>query len=76
VLAAIPRLLAAGLQPSNAQNANDYLPKQIIAKGYAQDHSRKSSQGPMNRLMGRGRLKRQIVGKYSNRTDRFGLVLT
>lgn len=75
VLSAFPRLLAAGIQPSDSPNANDYLPKQIIAKGYAQNHSREDLAKAMNRLMGTSRLRREVVGKYPNRAQRYGLVI-
>ncbi len=75
VLEAIPRLKAAGLLPTDAKNGQDYLPSQILAKGYAQGFSKKDLMGAMNRLMGAGRLRRDRVGTYSNRSPRFGLVI-
>lgn len=75
VLAGMTKLLAAGVQPSDARNANDYLPGQLILKGYAQGHSKKELAAAMNRLMGGGRLRREAIGKYSNRAPRFGLVI-
>ncbi len=76
VIAAFEKLLAAGLQPSDKPQAADYLPKQIIAKGYHQGHDRKELTKAMNRLMGAGRMRREVIGKYANRDPKHGLVLT
>jgi hypothetical protein len=59
---------------TDGPNSPDYLPRQILAKGFAEDHSKKELAAAMNQLMGAGRLRRDVVGKYSNRTPRFGLV--
>jgi RecA-family ATPase len=75
VLKAMPKLIAAGVLPSDGKTSGDYLPTQIIAKGYAEDHSKKELAAAMNRLMGSGRLRREVVSKYSNRAPRFGLVV-
>lgn len=75
LLSALPKLIAAGLFPTDGKTSGDYLPAQAIAKGYAQGHSRAELAGAMNRLMGKGRLAREVVGKYSNRAPRYGLVL-
>lgn len=76
LLNAMPRLLAAGLFPTDGKTANDYLPAQTIAKGYSQGYSRKELTAAMNRLMGAGKLKRDIIGKYSNRAPKYGLQIT
>ena len=75
LLAALPKLKAAGLFPTDGKTTGDYLPAQMIAKRYAQGHSKKELTDAMNRLMGAGRLRREIVGKYSNRMPRYGLVI-
>jgi RecA-family ATPase len=75
VLEAMPKLLAAGLLPTDAKNGADYLPTQIVAKKYAQGFSKKDLVSAMNRLMGAGRLRREKVGLYSNRSARYGLVM-
>lgn len=74
VLTGLAKLRAAGLLPTDARNSTDYLPTQILAKGFAENHSKKDLTSAMNRLMGTGRLKRDVVGKYSNRAPRQGLV--
>lgn len=75
VLDALPKLLRAGLQPSDKAQSSDYLPKKIVALGYHQDHTKAELTKAMNRLLGAGQLRRVEVGKYSNRTPRFGLVI-
>jgi RecA-family ATPase len=75
LLDALPRLQAVGVMPSDAKNSADYLPAQIIAKGYAQGQSKKDLATSMHRLMGAGRLHRDVVGKYSNRAPKYGLVI-
>jgi AAA domain/DnaB-like helicase N terminal domain len=74
VFKGLAKLKEAGLQPTDGKNSNDYLPAQIVAKGLAEGHSRKELESAMHRLMGNGSLKRAEVGRYSNRTPRFGLV--
>jgi hypothetical protein len=75
VLGALQKLAAAGILATDGVTSPDYLPKQIIAKGFANRHTKRDLTQAMNRLMGAGRLKRDIVGKYPNRSPRFGLVL-
>jgi len=69
------KLTQVGIFATDGPTSPDYLPKQIMAKGFAQQHTRKELTQAMNRLMGEGRLKRGVVGKYSNRNPRFGLVV-
>jgi RecA-family ATPase len=75
VLSAFPKLIAAGMQPSDKAQSSDFLPKRIIALGHHQDHTKAELTKAMNRLMGSGRLRRIEIGKYSNRTPRYGLVI-
>jgi hypothetical protein len=75
VLEALMKLTQVGIFATDGPTSPDYLPKQIMAKGFAQQHTRKELTQAMNRLMGEGRLKRGVVGKYSNRNPRFGLVV-
>ncbi len=77
VLTAFPRLLAMGLVPSDKAQATDYLPKQILAKGLAQNHSKKDLIAAMNRLMSAGKLRREKnAGLDSSRHPKPGLVMT
>jgi RecA-family ATPase len=76
VLTAFSKLIAAGMQPSDKAQSSDYLPKQVIALGYHQDHTKAELAKAMHRLMGSGRLRRVEIGKYSNRNPKYGLALT
>jgi RecA-family ATPase len=75
VMDALPKLINAGLQPSDKPQSGDYLPKKIVALGYHQDHTKAELTKAMNRLLGSGQLRRIEVGKYSNRTPRYGLAI-
>lgn len=75
VLSAFPKLITAGMQPSDKAQSGDYLPKQIIALGYHQDHTKAELAKAMHRLMGSGRLRRIEIGKYSNRNPKYGLAI-
>jgi hypothetical protein len=76
VLTGFKRLLAAGINPTDKANAGDYLPKQMVQKGFAQNHTSKELALAMNRLMGDGRFRRAVVGKDDSRHPKQGLVLT
>src|SRR5207248_2370341 len=72
VLKAITRLAEAGIQPTDAKNAGDYLPRQIIEKHFNESFTSKELAAAMHRLMAAGKLKRGQVGKYPNRAPRMG----
>jgi len=74
VLNGLSRLKAAGMLPTDGKTSGEYLPSQILSKGFANGHTKKELATAMNRLIGSGRLRRDVVGKYSNRTPRYGLV--
>jgi RecA-family ATPase len=65
-----------GIAPSDKQNSPDYLPRQMLDKGLAMGFSRDDLARAMNRLMTAGRFTRGVVGHYSNRTPKHGLVMT
>jgi len=75
VLKGMGKLAQSGIQPTDSANSPDYLPRQIVAKGLNEGHTKKELAAAMNRLMGAGKLKRDVVGKYPNRTPRQGLVV-
>lgn len=75
-LAGFRRLTEQGVQASDARNAADFLPKQMLAKGLDGGFSKDQIEAAMNRMMTNGTLKRAPIGHYSNRTPRFGLVCT
>lgn len=70
------RLLEMGIKPTDGLNSPDFLPKQLVAKGLAEDVRRDDLVGSMNRLMARGVLTRSVIGQYTNRNPKFGLVLS
>jgi hypothetical protein len=74
LLEALPRLVAAGVLPTDGKTAGDYLPAQIVKKGFNGGQTKKDLEAAMHRLMGAGRLRRDVVGKYANRAPRYGLV--
>lgn len=74
VLKGLQRLKDAGILATDGATSPDYLPKQIVAKGFAEDHTKKDLAAAMNRLIGAGRLRRDVVGQYANRNPKQGLV--
>lgn len=74
VLKGLAKLREAGIAATDGRTSPDYLPTQMVAKGLAEGHGRKDLASAMNRLMGNGRLKRDVVGRYANRAPRYGLV--
>jgi hypothetical protein len=74
VLKALLKLKEAGIYATDGKSSPDYLPKQILEKCYAEGHNKKELTAAMNRLIGTGKLKRDVVGEYGNRTPRKGLV--
>jgi putative DNA primase/helicase len=69
------KLQAMGLLPSDSKAANDYLPKQLIAKRLNSGYGKADLVKAMNRLMTAGKFTRGQVGVYSNRTPKQGLIL-
>ena len=64
-----------GIQPTDGKTSPDYLPSQIVAKGLAPGYSKADLARAMNRLMARGVFVRREVGRYANRSPKFGLAL-
>lgn len=64
-----------GLLPTDAKTAQDYLPKQIVAKRLSSGYTTSDLVKAMNRLMSAGTFTRGEVGKYQNRTPKMGLIL-
>lgn len=75
VLAGFRELQKMGIRPSDGSTSPDYLPKQLLAKRLGGHFQRRDLDGAMNRLMTRGVLSRGVIGQYSNRNPRYGLVL-
>jgi hypothetical protein len=74
VLKGLAKLKEAGIHATDGKTSPDYLPTQIVAKGFNEAHSKKELAAAMHRLIGSGKLRRDVVGKYPNRSPRFGLV--
>jgi len=68
------KLKEAGIHTTDGKTSPDYLPKQIVAKGFAEGHRKGELAAAVNRLIGAGKLKRGVIGKYANRAERFGLI--
>ena len=75
VIAGFKSLQAMGIASTDAKNSPDFLPKQMAAKGLGAGYSVSELTKAMNRLMSRGKFVRGVVGHYSNRNPKQGLVL-
>jgi hypothetical protein len=75
LIVAFNRLKMMGIQPTDAKNSPDYLPRQALAKALAGGQTHHDLSKAMHRLMTAGKLKRVQVGTYSNRNARYGLEL-
>lgn len=73
VMKGLAKLIETGVQPTDGRTSGDFLPAQLVAKGLAEGHSRKELTSAMNRCMTAGRLRRAEVGRYANRTPKYGL---
>jgi RecA-family ATPase len=76
VIAGFRRMRQMGLTPSDARNAQGYLPRQMLEKGLASGFDKAALGKALDRLMTRGTFRRGPVGKYSDRHPREGLILT
>ena len=74
-IAGFRSLCAIGIRTTDGRTSSDYLPTQLVAKGFAAGYSKSEIGKAMNRLMGRGVFVRAQVDKHANRTPKFGLVL-
>jgi hypothetical protein len=68
-------LQAGGIAPSDKRNSGDYLPRLMTEQGLGCGFGKSELAKAMNRLMGRGTFVRGVVGRYSNRNPKEGLVL-
>ena len=75
VVAGFKSLVAIGIQPTDGSSSPDYLPRQIGAKGLGKGFSQKELARAMDRLMGQQIFTRGVVGQYSNRNAKKGLIL-
>jgi len=69
------RLCALGIRTTDGKTSPDFLPTQMVAKGFATPYNKSEMAGAMNRLMSRGIFIRAEVAKHANRSPKFGLQL-
>ncbi len=76
VLEAFKRLTnGLNQQPTDASNAATFLPKLILQFNLGEGRSRHDLSKAMRRLQTDGKLRRDVVGHYANRSKKLGLVL-
>ena len=76
VVKGVAKLIEMGRHPTDGKTSPDYLPRLIAEFGLQENLTRKDLASAMRSLMISGKLKRAVVGRYANRNDRFGLVVT
>jgi hypothetical protein len=74
VLKAFDILRERGIQPSDSPAAQDYLPRKIIAMKLCPSLSKREIVDAMNRAISAGTLTRAVIGQYSNRSPKHGLI--
>jgi hypothetical protein len=74
-LAGFHTLVAMGIRTTDGKTSPDYLPSQIVAKSLGCGYSKRDIGAAMNRLMTKGVFLRAVVGKHTNRSPKFGLVV-
>jgi hypothetical protein len=74
VLKAIDRFVAVSVRTVDARTSPDYLPKRMRQDKLAQDFSPRELAEALGRLRLNGRVTEGPVGKFANRTVKFGLV--
>lgn len=75
VVAGFRSLKGMGIATTDGKNSPDFLPRQMVAKGLSAGYSTSELTRALNRLMTRGVFTRGVVGHYSNRNPKQGLVL-
>lgn len=73
ILTAMAKLASMGKYPTDGKTSPDYLPRLMTEFKLDGGLPRKDLAAAMRRLMMAGRLRRVVVGKYGNRSDRYGL---
>jgi hypothetical protein len=76
VLKALPKLIAAGLHPNLSGASDHYLPRLIMAYKLNEGCGLKWLRGAAYALYREGDIVRIKVGRYGNRTARYGVVLS
>jgi hypothetical protein len=72
-LKGLRKLLVMNLTPTEGSRSPDFLPRLILEYKFADGMTKRELADAMRRLMADGRLVRAQVGKYPNRSPRFGL---
>jgi len=72
------RRLTNGLnqQPTDAQNAQSFLPNLMLQFNLAEGRTKRDLTRALRRLQTDGKLRKDVIGHYPNRSKKFGLVLT
>lgn len=74
VLKALDRFAGSQVRTTEGKSSPDYLPRKIRDMKLNQDFSQKELLEAMNRLRLAGRIAEGPIGKYPNRTPKFGLI--
>lgn len=75
VVAGFRSLRAMGIAATDGKTSPDYLPRQAASKGLSAGYGESELARAMNRLMARGVFVRGVIGRYSNRGEKMGLVV-
>ena len=75
-LTAIARLEGMGLQPTESGSSPHYLPRLIMQHQLSEGLGQHDFARAMRRLMTDGKLRRAEIGKYPNRSPKYGLVVS
>jgi hypothetical protein len=73
LLYGLQRLQAIQLEPTDGEGTSRYLPKMIVEHKLAPGFTRAEIAAAMRRLMLAGKLARAVIGKYPNRSPKYGL---
>lgn len=76
VLKALDRFAGSQVRTTEGKSSPDYLPRKIRDMKLAQDFSQKELLDAMNRLRLAGRIGEGPIGKYPNRSPKYGLLRT
>ncbi len=75
VLEGLKRLQGMGIHAMEATNSANYLPRLLIDYKLSEGRSKPELAAAMRRLRTGGQIDQGIVGKYSNRSPKYGLVV-
>ena len=73
-LEAFRKLVAMGQVPTDGSSSSNYLPKAVVEYRINEGLTKRELTEAMRRLMTDGKLKRDVIGVYGNRSPRFGLI--